>query len=277
LQSTAHACCSVRLALGSAHTGSAAQRKRLVVTAMAQNKPYTLYTAGTPNGWKASITLEELGLQYDVKPISLAKNEQKEAWYLAINPNGRIPALVDHTQGDLSVFESGAIMLYLAEQADTKGTLLPKDVRDRAHVVSWLMWQMGGLGPMQGQANHFNRYAPEKVPYGINRYTNETERLFGVLEKHLSEGREYLVGNKFSLADIACFSWVLIHDWSGVSLDDKPNLQKWVERIQGRPAVQRGLDVPEPSKIVEATKNPELAKKMIEDAQKMQISSEAKK
>src|ERR1019366_4651122 len=150
-----------------------------------------LYTAETPNGWKASITLEELALPYEVHPIKLSQGEQKEEWFLKLNPNGRIPAIVDRDEGDLAIFESGAIMIHLAEKT---GRLLPADVRGRALVMEWLMFQMGGLGPMMGQANVFFRYAPEKIPYAIDRYQREVRRLFEVLERRLGEA-EYLGGD----------------------------------------------------------------------------------
>ncbi|KAK9810083.1 hypothetical protein WJX72_004467 [[Myrmecia] bisecta] len=238
-------------------------------------KPFTLYTAGTPNGWKASIPLEELGVPHNVRAISLSKNEQKEDWFLRINPNGRIPALVDHEAGDLAIFESGAIMWYLAEKADPNGLLAPKDLSKKAEVMSWLMFQMGGVGPMQGQANHFNRYAPEKIPYAINRYVNETNRLYEVLEKHLAN-HEWLAADQYTIADIANFCWVYSHDWAGVSLDDKPHLKAWLEKIEKRPAVQCGLDVPEPNMVKKAKEDPEFAKQKIQEAQAMMVSTQKK-
>ncbi|KAL1914458.1 uncharacterized protein VTP21DRAFT_8841 [Calcarisporiella thermophila] len=224
----------------------------------------TLYTAATSNGRKVSVTLEELGLSYNVKPISFAQNEQKSEWFTKINPNGRIPALTDHSRGDFNVFESGAIMIYLCEHYDPAGKLYPKDADARSEVLQWLMFQMGGVGPMQGQANHFYRYAPETIEYGIKRYQNETRRLYEVIERHLSEGREWLAGGQFSLADIANFTWIRGHSWSGVSIDGLPNLKAWLDRIESRPAVQRGLDVPEKDKLRLLTSNPELAQKAAE-------------
>jgi GSH-dependent disulfide-bond oxidoreductase len=200
-----------------------------------------LYTAPTPNGWKASITLEELGLPYTVRPIDLAKNVQKEPWFLAINPNGRIPAIVDRAAGDFAVFESGAIMLYLCDK-DGSGKLLPRDAKGRSRVEQWLMFQMGGVGPMQGQANVFFRYFPEKLPGAIARYQNETRRLYTVLDGQLAKG-PYLAGD-YSLADIANYSWVRIHDWAGVSTDGLDHLKRWMDELAARPAVQRGLAVP---------------------------------
>ena len=199
-----------------------------------------LFTAATPNGWKASITLEELALPYKLTKISFDKKEQKEPWFLKINPNGRIPAIVDHGNGDFAVFESGAIMIYLAEQA---GALLPRDVRGRSLVIQWLMFQMGGVGPMMGQANVFYRYAPERIPYAIERYQRETRRLLEVLDGRLADN-EYLAGD-YSIADIANWSWVRGYKWAGVTIDGLDHLQRWLAAIAARPAVQRGVDVPE--------------------------------
>jgi len=203
----------------------------------------TLYTAPTPNGHKASITLEELGIPYRVVGVDLGKGVQKEPWFLAINPNGRIPAIVDHDAGDFPVFESGAIMLYLCDK-DGSGRLLPTDAKARSRVIQWLMFQMGGVGPMQGQANVFFRYFPEKIPAAISRYQNETKRLYGVLDGQLAK-HEWLAGD-YSLADVANWAWVRIHGWAGVEIDDLPNLRRWVDAIAARPAVQRGLAVPQP-------------------------------
>jgi glutathione S-transferase len=200
-----------------------------------------LFTAATPNGWKASITLEELGLPYTIRRIDFDKREQKEPWYLKINPNGRIPTIVDHDDGDFAVFESGALMIYLAEKA---GSLLPKDVKGRSLVIQWLMFQMGGIGPMMGQANVFYRYAPERIPYAIERYQREVRRLFEVLENRLAD-HEFLAG-AYSIADIANWSWVRGYKWSGVSIDGLPSLTRWLQAIAARPAVKRGVDVPEP-------------------------------
>ncbi len=200
-----------------------------------------LYTAATPNGWKVSIALEELGLPYRVHPIRLEKLEQKEPWFLALNPNGRIPVIVDRANSDFAVFESGAILLYLAEKS---GRLLPAEPKARSVALQWLMFQMGGVGPMQGQANVFFRYAPEKIPYAIERYQKETRRLYTVLDARLRV-HEYLAG-EYSIADIATWPWVSIHAWSGVEIADLPALASWVERISARPAVQRGRAVPAP-------------------------------
>jgi GST-like protein len=181
-----------------------------------------LYTAATPNGHKVSIALEELGLPYSLRVLDLSANEQKEPWFLAINPNGRIPAIVDHDEGDFAVFESGAILIYLAEKT---GRLMPQDAKGRSRVLQWLMFQMGGVGPMMGQANVFFRYFPEKIQPAIDRYQGEVRRLFRVLDGHLAQ-HEYLAGD-YSIADIANWAWVRTHNWSGVAIDDLPNLARW--------------------------------------------------
>ncbi len=200
-----------------------------------------LYTAETPNGWKVSITLEELGLPYTVHALALSKKEQKAPWYLKINPNGRIPAIVDRDNDDFAVFESGAILIYLAEKT---GRLMPQDVKGRSRVIQWLMFQMGGIGPMMGQANVFYRYAPEKIPYAIERYQRESRRLFEVLDGQLAHN-EYLAG-EYSIADIANWAWVQGYEWSGVSIDGLDSLERWLDTIAARPAVQRGRAVPPP-------------------------------
>lgn len=199
----------------------------------------TLYTAGTPNGHKASVTLEELGLEYRAHRINLSALEQKQPWFLELNPNGRIPVIVDHRYDDHVVFESGAIMMWLAEKA---GKLLPTDPAARSKVVQWLMFQMGGVGPMMGQANVFHRYAPEKLPWAIERYQRESRRLFEVLESRLRD-HEWLT-DEYSIADIANFCWVRGFEWSGASIDGLDGVKAWLERIEARPAVQRGLEVP---------------------------------
>jgi glutathione S-transferase/GST-like protein len=199
-----------------------------------------LYTAPTPNGWKASIMLEEVGLPYEVRPINLLSGEQKEDWYLRINPNGRIPAIVDRDEGDFPVFESGAILIYLAEKTGSR--LLPTEKKARSRVLQWLMFQMGGVGPMQGQANVFFRYAPEKIQFAIDRYQNETKRLYTVLDGQLKD-HEYLAGD-YSIADVATWPWVRIHAWAGVETDDLPHLTRWIEALAVRPACERGVAVP---------------------------------
>ena len=198
-----------------------------------------LYTAPTPNGWKVSILLEEMALDYEVKALNLGKLEQKEEAFLRINPNGRIPAIVDRDAGDFAVFESGAILLYLAEKT---GQLLPKETKARSVAVQWLMFQMGGVGPMQGQSNVFTRYAPEPIPFAIERYQKETRRLYEVIDRRLSEA-EYLAGD-YSIADIATWPWVSIHGWAGVEIDGLDHLRRWKDAIGERPAVQRGRNVP---------------------------------
>jgi glutathione S-transferase len=222
----------------------------------------TLYTAPTPNGWKASCTLEELELPYEVHAIDLGANEQKEPWFLAINPNGRIPAIVDGDEGDLPVFETGAIMVHLAEKT---GRLLPSERAGRARVLSWLMFQMGGVGPMMGQANVFYRYFPEKIPAAIERYQNESRRLFEVLDSGLADS-EWLAGD-FSLADIANWCWVRTYKWSGVSVDGLEHLQRWLGQMNGRPACRKGAEVP--FKIPALTDDAEGTEAFVENAQKM--------
>ncbi|HET9429465.1 MAG TPA: glutathione S-transferase N-terminal domain-containing protein [Allosphingosinicella sp.] len=198
-----------------------------------------LYTAATPNGHKVSITLEELDLPYALHALDLSAGDQKQPWFLNLNPNGRIPVIVDRDNGDFAVFESGAIMLYLAER---EGRLLPADAKGRSRVVQWLMFQMGGLGPMMGQANVFAKYFPERIQPAIDRYLRESRRLLEVLDGRLAE-HEYLAG-EYSIADIANFAWARIHHWPGVDIDGLDNLQRWMAAIEARPAVQRGLKVP---------------------------------
>jgi glutathione S-transferase len=200
-----------------------------------------LYTAATPNGWKVSITLEEIGWDYEVKPVKLLEGEQKQDWFLKINPNGKIPAIVDRDNGDFTLFESGAMMLYLAEKS---GKLLPKEEKSRYTAIQWLMFQMGGVGPMMGQANVFYRYASERIDYAIQRYQQESRRLLEVLDRRLGEVA-YLAG-EYSIADIANWSWVHEHEWSGVSIDGLENLQRWLRQVGERPAVKRGRDIPYP-------------------------------
>ncbi|MBD7977503.1 glutathione S-transferase family protein [Serpens gallinarum] len=198
-----------------------------------------LYTAATPNGHKVSIALEELGLAYETHILSFDKQEQKAPEFLKINPNGRIPAIVDRDNDHFAVFESGAILLYLAEKT---GRLLPADVKGRSTVIQWLMFQMGGVGPMQGQANVFYRYFPEKLPSAIERYQHETRRLYQVLDGRLAQV-EYLAGD-YTIADIATYPWVSMHEWAGVSVDGLEHLRRWMSALATRPAVQRGLEIP---------------------------------
>ncbi len=222
-----------------------------------------LYTAATPNGHKISIALEELGLPYTMKVLDLAQGEQKRAPFLAINPNGRIPAIVDHDADDFAVFESGAILIYLAEKT---GRLMPSDPQGRSRVLQWLMFQMGGVGPMMGQANVFYRYFPEKIQAAIDRYQGESKRLFRVLDGHLQD-HEYLAGD-YSIADIANWAWVRTHRWSGVEVDDLPHLQRWLDAIGQRPAVQRGLQNP-PSTLELRRDGSEAAQKFAQAARTM--------
>lgn len=198
-----------------------------------------LYTAATPNGHKVSIALEELGLPYQLHELSFDQQQQKSPEFLKINPNGRIPAIVDRDNDNFAVFESGAILYYLAEKT---GKLLPADAKGRSVALQWLMFQMGGVGPMQGQANVFYRYFPEKIPAAITRYQNETRRLYEVLNSRLEEV-EYLAG-EYSIADIATYPWLAVHDWAGVSVDGLPALQRWMDAVAARPAVQKGLCIP---------------------------------
>jgi GST-like protein len=201
-----------------------------------------LYYWTTPNGHKITIFLEEAELAYTVKPINIGKGDQFAPDFLKISPNNRIPAIVDHAPADdgepLSVFESGAILQYLAEKM---GLFLPAGLRDRVNVMQWLFWQMGGLGPMLGQNHHFSNYAPEKIPYAINRYVKETERLYSVLNTQL-QANEYIAG-EYSIADMAAYPWIVPHKQQQQNLEDFPHLKRWFESIQSRPAVQRAYDV----------------------------------
>ena len=197
-----------------------------------------LYTFTTPNGRKASVMLEEVDLPYNVHKIDITKNEQFTPEYIAINPNSKIPAIIDQDTG-ITVFESGAILIYLAEKT---GKLLPTDQKSRFQVLEWLMLQMGSVGPMFGQLNHFKRYAPDKIPYAIARYEKETLRLYGVLDRQLAD-HEFICGD-YSIADIATYPWVAIYESQGLTLDEHPNLKRWVETLQQRPAVQHGMAVP---------------------------------
>ncbi len=197
-----------------------------------------LHYAPTPNGWKISIMLEECGLPYRVLPVDIRKGDQFKPEFLAISPNNRIPAIVDHEPPDggepFAVFETGAILLYLAEKT---GQFLPADVRGRFDALQWLFWQMGGLGPMAGQNHHFRNYAPEKIPYAIDRYVNETNRLYGVLNKRLAD-RAFIAG-EYSIADMASYPWVVPYANQGQNIDDFPHLKRWLETIAARPATQR--------------------------------------
>ena len=204
-----------------------------------------LYTWSTSNGRKASIMLEELGADYTVHPIHIGKGDQFTPDYLAINPNGKIPAIVDSDGpggAPITVFESGAILIYLAEKS---GRFLPTEPVARMEVIQWLMFQMGGIGPMFGQVHHFLRAAKEQVPYGIERYGTEARRLYGVLDRRL-EGRDHLAGDGYSIADIATWPWVFRREWQQIDLADFPNVKRWFDAVGSRPAVERGMNVPPP-------------------------------
>jgi glutathione S-transferase/GST-like protein len=221
-----------------------------------------LYTAATPNGHKVSIALEELAMPYTLKVLDLARGEQKTPEFLAICPNGRIPAIVDRDEDNFAVFESGACLIYLAEKT---GQLMPADAKGRSRVLQWLMFQMGGIGPMMGQANVFYRYFPEKIQPAIDRYQGESRRLFKVLDGHLKD-REFLAGD-YSIADIANWAWVRTHKWSGVEVEDLPNLQRWLDTIRARPAVQRGLLNPPSAR--DLTQDEATAQQFVEKARTM--------
>jgi GST-like protein len=196
-----------------------------------------LYTAPTPNGFKASIALEELGLPYEVKVVDLRRGAQFEPDYLRISPNNKIPAIVD---GEVSVFESGAILMYLAEKA---GRLLPKAGPARYAALEWMFFQVGNTGPMMGQAHHFRSYAPEKIPYAIERYSNEVRRLFGVVDRRLAQAK-YLAGDEYTMADIINLPWLTLFKGHDIDLAQYPHLDRWMTELKARPAVQRGLAVP---------------------------------
>jgi GST-like protein len=215
-----------------------------------------LFTAATPNGWKVSIALEEMELPYTLRTLALSSLEQKEEWFLRINPNGRIPAIIDHDNDDFAVFESGAILIYLAEKS---GKFLPREPKARSRVLQWLMFQMGGIGPMMGQANVFFRYAPEKIPYAIERYQREVRRLFEVMERQLAD-HEYIAGPDYSIADMALWSWIAGYGWSGIDVEGLPQLNRWMDLVGARPAAQRGRNIPPPS---DPSQLPETARKML--------------
>ena len=198
-----------------------------------------LYTFTTPNGRKPAIMLEEIGLPYEVHKIDITKGEQFSPEFVAINPNSKIPAIVDRDT-DITIFESGAILIYLAEK--TGSQLLPTEPESRARVIEWLMFQMANVGPMFGQLGHFKNAAPDEISYAISRYEKETLRLYGVLDKQL-EQHEYLAGD-YSIADIATYPWVMGYEYLGLTLDDHPNLQRWVDMLKGRSPVQKGMAVP---------------------------------
>lgn len=202
-----------------------------------------LYYWTTPNGHKISIFLEEAGLPYNVHPINISKNDQFKPAFLKISLNNKIPAIVDHQPVDggepLALFESGAILLYLAEKT---GQFLPKDLRGRQQVLQWLFWQMGGLGPMAGQNHHFSQFAPEKIPYAIKRYIDETARLYGVLDKQLADN-QFVAGSEYSIADMAIYPWIVSHKWQSQNLEDFPNVLRWFNHIQNRPATVKAYEL----------------------------------
>jgi GST-like protein len=203
-----------------------------------------LYYWPTPNGHKITVFLEEADIPYQIKPVDIGVGDQFKPEFLAFSPNNRMPAIIDHAPADggesISVFESGAILLYLAEKT---GKFLSNQIRQKKTAMEWLFWQMGGFGPMLGQNHHFTRYAPEKIPYAIDRYQRETERLYGVLNKHL-EGREF-IADDYSIADMACYPWAVAHDWHHVALENYPNVQRWHDAIRQRPAVIKAYDLGE--------------------------------
>ncbi len=201
---------------------------------------YDIYNWPTSNGRKINIAVEELEVEYKIHPIAIGKGEQFSAKFTDLNPNQKIPAVIDRDGPDgkpYTMFESGAILMYLAEK---HGKLMPTDKTRRYEVIQWLMFQMGGVGPNLGQTHHFRRAAPEKVPYAIERFTNETRRLWGVMDKRLDD-RDWLAADEFSIADIAVFPWAMRHEWQGISLDEFPNMKRWYETIEARPGVKRGL------------------------------------
>ena len=208
-------------------------------------KDIHLYTAATSNGWKPIIFLEEADIEYDITAINFDKREQKEKEYLKLNPNGRIPTIVDRSNNNFVVFESGAILWYLAEKYDK---FLPQNSNDKSQTLQWLMFQMANIGPMMGQAMYFQRIAAklgEEQPFAIKRYVKESRRLMEILDKHLVD-REYLVANEYTIADIATYPWARAYYWANVSIEGLPHLQAWFERIDAREATQRALEIPEP-------------------------------
>jgi len=231
----------------------------------------TLYTAATPNGTKVSILLEELGLPYNVYTVNMKAGEQKEPWFLKINPNGRIPAISDKRTG-VNVFESGSILTYLVETYDKERKLsYEHGSKEYWEVMQWVFFQNAGVGPMQGQLNHFYRYATEKIPYAVKRYSDETRRLYGVLESQLKRQEEsrqspYLVGEKLTIADITTYGWVRSAAWAGVEVDEFPRLKRWEEVTLGeREAVKRGQDVPAKSDLKALAKDPDAARERVEE------------
>jgi GST-like protein len=227
-----------------------------------------LYYWTTPNGHKVTMFLEETGLEYRIHPINIGKGEQFAPEFLAVSPNNRIPAMVDNAPpgggAPISVFESGAILLYLAEKT---GRFIPADIRGRAEVLQWLFWQMGGLGPMAGQNHHFGTYAPEKIPYAIERYQKETNRLYGVLNKRLAD-RAFVAGDDYTIADMASYPWIVPHERQGQKLEDFPNVKRWFEAIRGRPATVRAYEIAQ-------RVNPQAGTPMTDDAKKVMFGQTA--
>lgn len=245
-------CLKVEVQNNESPTGDARERRSRAMI--------DLHYAPTPNGWKISIMLEELGLPYKVIPVNIRAGEQFRPEFLAISPNNRIPAIVDHAPGDgggpFPVFETGAILIYLA---DKTGRFLSTEMRARSNAIQWVMWQMSGLGPMLGQHGHFALYAAEKIPYAIGRYRDEAARLYGVLDRQLGKTGAYVAGEAYSIADIACFPWTMTHKAQGFTLDDYPNVKRWYAAVRARPQVQAGLAI---GKFVKEPFNEETRKVM---------------
>ncbi|KAI0152617.1 glutathione S-transferase [Xylariaceae sp. FL1272] len=271
---------SPRLSSKSASSGQIQEAEDMSEpTGLVAKSGIELLTFGTPNGYKASILLEELkeayGKDYTWQSINIMKNTQKEPWFTAVGANGRIPAIVDHDRGDFPVFEGLAILGYLTRRYDPEHKFsFPVDSNEYDEAETWMAWQHGGLGPMQGQANHFFRFAKEKIPYGIQRYVGETERLYGVLNTRL-EGRDWVVGNKYSIADMNLVGWIQGAAMINIDLEKQfPNIAKWLDRIMERPAVQRGFAIPYENpfsykKTKEAIKNDPEKKKAYEESEKL--------
>lgn len=235
------------------------------------SEPIELYFFPTPNGWKISIALEEMGLPYVIKPVMIGQGDQFKPEYEKINPNHKMPTIVDPDGPDgrpVSVFESGAILLYLARKT---GKFYGATERDHIAVEEWLMWQVGGLGPMAGQAHHFRQYCDEQIPYAIDRYTNEVNRLYGVMDKRLADN-EFLAGDFYSIADMACWGWIFPHERQGQDLNDFPNVKRWFEQLGERPAVKAGFEAGQELRADLAKKTPES-----EEAKKVLFGQKARK
>jgi glutathione S-transferase len=227
------------------------------------NPDITFYTADSANGWKVSIALEILGINYKTVELDVSKNEQKEAWFLKINPNGRAPAIVDHNNGDFKVIESGAILHYLVQRYDPEHKLWPKEFNQQSEVLQWVFFQMAGIGPMQGQAAHFGAKAPERNQYAIDRYLNETKRLYSVLEGKL-EGHDFIAADQLSIADLAIFPWIIEAYRLAIDLTEYPNLNAWTQRLVVIPEVVKGLDVPIPNDYRVTILDPKKVKEQLE-------------